>query len=231
MKRFVAIPLAVAAVLAATALFAPVAMAHPSYPDACSGCHGGASVAVTATKKSETATAVTYTLSAPTATAIGVFNGSTKVSAITGTSGTVAIPRGKTYSIYAVKGPSTSDGLGSITVKAPAATSAATSVATKTTIASASSVKVKTTLTLTGTVRTATAAAPGTVTITKSRLVGGVWKSQGTASVAIKSGKFTYAFKPTVKGSWRFRAVYAGKTVGTKVYTASKSAIKSVTVK
>jgi len=230
MKRLVAIPLAVFAVLAATALFAPVAMAHPAYASVCSDCHGGANVAVTATKKSETASAVTYTLSAPTATAIGVFNGATKVTAITATTGTLSIPRGKTYRILAVKGPGTSDGLGSITVKAPA-TSASTSVATKTTIAGPSSVKVKTTLALTGTVRTATAAAPGTVTILKTRLIGGLWKSQGSAVVTVTSGKFAYSFKPTVKGSWRFQAVYAGKTVGTTVCAASRSAVKGVTVK
>ena len=102
-------------------------------------------------------------------------------------------------------------------------------VATTTRLNAASSVKVRHSLKLTGTVRPA--GAPGRVTITKTRLVRRKWKSAGSATVAVKNGSYTYTFKPTVRGSWRFVARYSGSVVGSTTCRPSKSATKTVKVK
>ena len=110
--------------LAAVGLFASVATtasATPTKTTRCTGCHSGPNVAVTATLASTNGTGATYNLSAPSATAIAVFDGNTKVgSSILGTSGQIAVPFGKTYTIFAIQGPTNSDGIGSTTVS-PAA--------------------------------------------------------------------------------------------------------------
>jgi hypothetical protein len=92
-----------------------------------------------------------------------------------------------------------------------------------------SKVKVRRKLTLRGTV--SPAEANGTVTIVKTRKVGRKWKSAGTAQVNLVNGTYTYTFKPSKKGSWRFVAKYAGTWDGASGWGASKSGIKSVTVK
>ena len=102
-------------------------------------------------------------------------------------------------------------------------------VTTKTTLAGPSSVKAGLPLKLTGTV--SPAAAPGSVTITRSRLVGGVWKVIGKTKVALVGGKFVYTVKLTTRGSWRFLAVYSGGAAGGVTYASSKSATKGVVVK
>ncbi|MDO8266202.1 MAG: YncE family protein, partial [Moraxellaceae bacterium] len=92
-----------------------------------------------------------------------------------------------------------------------------------------SSVRVKKTLKLTGTV--SPSSATGRVTIVKTRLVGKKWKSAGSVKVYVKNGKFSYSFKPTKKGKWRFVAKYSGGVVGVTTYGSSKSAVKNVRVK
>jgi hypothetical protein len=78
-------------------------------------------------------------------------------------------------------------------------------IATTTKLKSPGSVKRGKTLKLTGTV-----AAPGKVKVYLYRLVGRTWKSAGTATVSVRSGKFTCSFKPKYKGKWRFSAHYLG---------------------
>ena len=102
-------------------------------------------------------------------------------------------------------------------------------LSTTTKLVAPSSVKLKKPLKLTGTV--SPAAAIGTVTITKTRLVGRTWRPAGSAKVTVRGGKYSYSFKPTLKGKWRFVAKYSGGVVGATTYKASKSATKSVTVK
>jgi len=101
-------------------------------------------------------------------------------------------------------------------------------VATKTTLAGPTSVKAGLALKLTGTV--SPAAAPGTVTITRSHLVSGVWKVIGSTKVALVGGKFSLTIKLTTRGSWRFVAAYSGGAVGGVTYAPSKSAVKGVSV-
>lgn len=84
-------------------------------------------------------------------------------------------------------------------------------------------------LTLTGLV--SPAAAPGTVTIVRMRLSGRTWKSEGSATVAVIDGAYSYDFNPAKKGSWRFVATYSGGVVGSTTYRPSSSALMMVTVR
>jgi hypothetical protein len=217
-----------AALLAATTAVPPIAVAHPSYSSPCSGCHGGPKVAVSAAISSQTTTTVTYKVSAATATAIAVFNAGSKTATIIGTSGSVTVPRGKTYDIFAVKGPSTSTGLGHASVS-PAAAPAAP-LKTTTTLVAPKSAVVKTWLAVTGAVTAPGGAAPGKVTIKKLRLVGKVWKTIGSVKVKLVKGAYNYRFKPAQKGSWRIITTYTGATSGGKTYAPSASPTSTVTV-
>lgn len=98
------------------ASLASVALATPSRTTACTNCHGGVNVAVSANLMSTAGGNATYSVSAPTASAIAVFDGSTKLATINATSGQFTVATGKTYNVFAVKGPSTSSGLGSTQV-------------------------------------------------------------------------------------------------------------------
>jgi hypothetical protein len=102
-------------------------------------------------------------------------------------------------------------------------------LSTKTRLSGPSSVKVRKKLKLSGTVTPASA--PGTVTIVKQRLVGRKWKSAGTVKVKVTKGKFSYTFKPTKRGKWRFVATYTGGKVGITTYKASKSTTRNVRVR
>jgi hypothetical protein len=216
------------ALVVATTAFATSAQAHPSYPSKCSGCHGGPSLTVTATQKSETSTTVTYNVSASTASAIAVFNGSSKVATILGSAGSVTVNRGGTYAIIAVRGPSTGSGFGQTSVTPSA--KPAKPVVTTTTLVAPKTVAVKTWLSVTGSVAAKTGTATGKVKVTRSRLVGSKWKVVGSAKVLLAKGAFKYRFKPTAKGSWRVVAAYAGITYRGVVYAGSSSPTSTVTV-
>jgi hypothetical protein len=118
--------LIVAAILVAGSLtaVATTASATPTKTSRCSGCHSGPGVAVTADLTSVVGTTANYSVSAPTATAIAVFDGTTKLTTILGTSGKFAVPVDKTYTVFAVKGPSTTTGIGTISVSPVAAVDA-----------------------------------------------------------------------------------------------------------
>jgi len=115
-----------------------------------------------------------------------------------------------------------------VTVVVPAASVPGTATVTSKP-AGPAKIKVKKTLTLSGTV--SPAEATGMVTIVKTRKVGKKWKSAGSAQVSLVNGAYTYGFKPTKKGPWRFVAKYAGTWDGATGWGASKSATKAVTVK
>ena len=104
----------------------------------------------------------------------------------------------------------------------------ATTRATTTRVSAPSSVKARRTLRITGKV---SYTATGTVTVSKTRRVGGKWKSMGTASVPLVRGAYRYGFKPTAKGSWRIVVRYRGAETARYSYLASKSVTKSVRVK
>ena len=111
------------------AAFATSASAYPTKTTLCSGCHSGATVPVAATQTSNVGGTAAYSVSARTATAIVVFDGSTKLFTFTATSGTFSVADGKTYQILAVKGPTTSDGIGSTSISPVAPAPVADTVA------------------------------------------------------------------------------------------------------
>jgi predicted transporter len=98
------------------AAFATAAQAFPTRTSACTGCHSGANIPVTATLASTVGTNATYNFSATGADSVAVFDGSTKIFTFLAPTGQFTVAAGKTYTIYAVGGPSTSDGIGSTTV-------------------------------------------------------------------------------------------------------------------
>ena len=104
---------------------------------------------------------------------------------------------------------------------------------TSTALSGPSSVKANKTLTLTGSVSAPGSpyAPPGKVTIAKTHKSGKSWKGAGSVQIAVSGGGFTYSFKPTTKGSWRFTATYSGGVVGPTTYAASASGVKGVSVK
>ena len=101
--------------------------------------------------------------------------------------------------------------------------------ATSTRLYGSSSVKVRRTLKLTG--KVSSAAAPGRVTISMTRLVGGTWKSEGSARADVVKGSYRYSFRPTKRGTWRFIARYSGGETVSASYQASKSVARNVRVR
>ncbi len=74
-------------------------------------------------------------------------------------------------------------------------------------------------------------AAPGTVSVTRQRLVGGVWTNEGTTVVPVSSGEFDYAFRPTRRGIWRLVGSYAGAVDGHTTYTPANAWIRTIVVR
>ncbi len=111
-----------AAVAAALLAVPATASAKPSYTSYCNGCHSGTTIPVTLTQTGSTATQVSYSYSAPGADMIAVFLGSTRTTTVNGSTGVVTLNAGSTYTIYAVNGPGTNDGVGTkvVTPAAPA---------------------------------------------------------------------------------------------------------------
>ena len=107
---FGAVALAAVGIVAA---FATTAYATPDKTQSCDVCHSGSVLAVTATQTTNDGLTASYTLSAPGAGAIAVFDGATKLTTITGASGTISVPVGKAYIIQAVAGPGTDGAWGS----------------------------------------------------------------------------------------------------------------------
>ncbi len=124
MKKRVLVSVAAVALVGLMAAFATAAQAFPSRTSACTGCHSGANIPVTATLVSTVGTTATYNFSASGADSVAVFDGSTKLFTFLTPTGTFAVTTGKTYTVYGVGGPGTSDGIGSTTVSpvAPAPT-------------------------------------------------------------------------------------------------------------
>ena len=220
MKRLFALPLTLLALLGVLAAGAPVAQALPIKTVRCSGCHGGASASIVATRLTTAGATATYQVSAPTADAMAAFFGTSKVGAsIMGTSGTFTVPVGRTYTLFAVVGPKTGNGIGSTVVVAKDLRAA-----TVTKLVAPVSILVNKQLALTGSV--VSSSAPGSVKITITHLVGTKWTAPRSVIAKVALGKYKYSFKPTVKGTWRFTATYTGG----KDYRPS-SVIKNVKVK
>ena len=85
------------------------------------------------------------------------------------------------------------------------------------------------TLRLYGTVRPA--AASGSVTISKQRKVGSHWRSEGSVTRKLSGGRYSYGFRPSHRGTWRFVARYRGTPGDSVSYSGSASPSKSVSVR
>jgi P pilus assembly chaperone PapD len=134
-KRRLTLAIAAVAAFGLIAGFATNATAYPTKTVACSGCHSGPALTVTATQTSNNGVTAAYNVTAPGAYYIAVFDGSTKVAQITGASGTAALTVAHTYTLRAVEGPTTSSGYGQLVVTpvAPIVTPPADTVAPVTT--------------------------------------------------------------------------------------------------
>jgi len=97
-------------------LLATSAYATPGRTGLCNQCHYGVDVPITASALSNNGSLATYGFSAPSADAVAVFDGSVKVATVESSSGQFTVATGKTYTVYAVAGPSTNGGIGSTTV-------------------------------------------------------------------------------------------------------------------
>lgn len=91
-----------------------------------------------------------------------------------------------------------------------------------------SSVTTKKRYSLTGTI--SPASAPGKVKITLQRYSHG-WRGAGSATASLTHGRFSYSFKPSVKGQWRIIVSYSGGGAGVTTYLGSKSPAKPLKVK
>jgi hypothetical protein len=107
-KRRYLVPLLATLMLGLTVGFASVATATPTKTSPCSGCHDlDASVHVTATFVSATATGTTYAISVNNpygGNGWAVFQGSTKSAGTAGNGANVALPNGVTSTIFGVSG-------------------------------------------------------------------------------------------------------------------------------
>jgi hypothetical protein len=101
---------------------AGIASATPGKTTTCVSCHSGAAAGPSAVLAAPiTGSTATYNVSAAGASYIAVFNGITKVTQVTGASGSITVPTGKTYTLYAVTGPTTGSGLSTLSLVVPAA--------------------------------------------------------------------------------------------------------------
>ena len=189
MKKRSSVLLAIVALAGLMAAFATTAQALPTYTTPCSGCHSGANVPVVATLVTTVGTTATYNVSAPGATAIAVFDGATKVgSPIIGTSGALSLAVGRTYTIFAIKGPTNSDGIGSTSVS-PVAQPAADTVAPTTTSDAAPTYLNSATIHL-----TATDNAGGSGVAHTYYILDGAAQTVGTTAVVSSIGLHTVEF-------------------------------------
>ena len=131
---FGALALATAGLIAA---FASSASALPTKTTDCSVCHSGKTLAVTATETANNGTTATYDVNASGATVVAVFDGATKIGQVTGATGSITVPVGKTYVLQAIAGPTTTDGWGSTSVSPVATTPTPTTTDTVTPVTTA----------------------------------------------------------------------------------------------
>ena len=121
MNKRLLLPAVLVAFVGLMAGFASSAQAFPTQTSPCTGCHSGAGATISTSLLSTVGTNATYSFSAPGATAVAVFDGTTKLFTFTAATGQFTVPTGKTYSLFAVTGPTTSDGVGTASVSPAAA--------------------------------------------------------------------------------------------------------------
>jgi carboxypeptidase family protein len=122
-KRRLTLAIAAVAAFGLIAGFATAASATPSKTSACTGCHSGSGVTVTATLVSNNGATAQYQINVSGGSGVKsyqVLSGSTSVSRATAASGVVSIPVGKTYTVWGVAAGSDAADSVSISPAAPA---------------------------------------------------------------------------------------------------------------
>jgi carboxypeptidase family protein len=122
-KRRVTLGIAALAAFGLIAGFATTASATPGKTSACTSCHGGSGVTVSATSLSNNGTTAQYRIAISGGSGVKayqVLSGSTSVAKATAASGVVTVPVGKTYTVWGVAGGSDAADSVSISPVAPA---------------------------------------------------------------------------------------------------------------
>jgi hypothetical protein len=114
-KRFM-LPIVAVALFGLVAAFATTAQATPAQSTVCDACHTlDSTVTISATPGANNGTTATYNIAVTTPFAMqgwAVFNGFTKVAGSSGSTGTVVLPVGKTYTVFGAGGTFVGDGSG-----------------------------------------------------------------------------------------------------------------------
>lgn len=217
--------LVAAAVLSAAVLYAAVATtasATPGKTTACTACHGGPTLATTATQTTADGPVGKVALAAPGADYIAVFRGSTKVASYKATGGTFAAVAGLTYTAYAVNGPGTRNGAGSVTFAIPSTqTVQPADVRAVTLKVSDSTIKRYAKASLRGTISPAVVGYKASLYVKKPGSSTWVKVASPTTTAANTTGGAVWRYSYTVKsrGTYRFQARYSGMVSTTvKVY-------------
>ena len=184
-----ALALATAGLVAA---FASSASALPTKTTDCAVCHSGKTLVVAATETSNNGTTATYDVDAPGATVVAVFDGATKIDKVTGATGSITVPVGKTYVLQAVAGPTNTDGWGTKSISPVASTPTPTTTDTVAPVTTSDA-----TATYAGTAMihlTATDNAGGSGVASTHFVLDGAAQVSGTAVMANTVGAHTLAF-------------------------------------
>ncbi len=186
---FGALALATAGLVAA---FASSASALPTKTTDCSVCHSGKTLVVTAAETTNNGATATYDVNASGATVVAVFDGATKIDQVTGATGSITVPVGKTYVLQAIAGPTTTDGWGSTSISPVATTPAPT---TTDTVAPVTTSDALATYTGTATIHlTATDNAGGSGVASTYFILDGGTQVSGTAVAVSAAGAHTLTF-------------------------------------
>jgi hypothetical protein len=159
-KHFARVAVVLVVVISAMLGLAATAQALPSYSSQCTGCHSGAGVSVVATPVSNNGTTAVYNVNVTGGSAWALFNGSTKLTYASAATGQFSVAVGGTYSVFAVSGPSTGDGVAMVMVS-PVAPATAGSISGTVTNASSLAAISGVTVGITGTALTTTTDALG----------------------------------------------------------------------
>ena len=184
-----ALALATAGLVAA---FASSASALPTKTTDCAVCHSGKTLVVAATETSNNGTTATYDVDAPGATVVAVFDGATKIDKVTGATGSITVPVGKTYVLQAVAGPKKTNGWGTTSISPVASTPTPTTTDTVAPVTTSDA-----TATYAGTAMihlTATDNAGGSGVSSTYFVLDGAARVSGTAVLANTVGTHTLAF-------------------------------------
>ena len=227
-KHYARVAVVLVIVIGAMLGFAATAQALPTYTSQCTGCHSGGGVSVAATPVSNNGTTAVYNVTVTGGTAWSLFNGSTKLAGAFASTGQFSVAVGGTYSLFAVNGPTTGDGV-TMTSVSPVAPPAVGSLSGTVTNASSLAAISGVTVGITGTALTTTTDALGHYSFASV--------AAGARSATFAKTGFATLSKPfTVSSSINtvLDAVLVppafGSLSGTVTNTSSLAAISGVTV-